>query len=175
MHVFFRLTLILTHDCILFESGSLSAAAVAKIGTHSVSGARHRRHPPLRILLRISSFMFEKFYFTNKIHALNRKKLNNKKNNEKNKMRLQLFLSLFLNTLVSALITFQKCQLVHLERLNHRCVVAIELILSICFTHLPNTLAIYRRNLCRPLQVCVFLLTFYFCSMVSIMFSCGSF
>lgn len=58
----------LTHDSILFESGSLSAAAVAKIGTHSVSGARHKRHPPLRtILFNASSVILkssQKFHFT---------------------------------------------------------------------------------------------------------------
>lgn len=40
------LTLMETQDIILDDSGSLSAAEVAKIGTHSVSGAMQRRHPP---------------------------------------------------------------------------------------------------------------------------------
>lgn len=48
----------LTHEKILFDRGSLSAAAVAKMGTHSVSGARHKRHPPFRVTrFTVSSFM----------------------------------------------------------------------------------------------------------------------
>lgn len=42
----FTLTLMLTQAKIFDERGSLSAAAVAKIGTHSESGAIHNRHPP---------------------------------------------------------------------------------------------------------------------------------
>lgn len=49
-------TLILTQAWIFDERGSLSAAAVANIGTHSESGAIHRRHPPRWIIvLRINS------------------------------------------------------------------------------------------------------------------------
>lgn len=60
------LTLMLTHERILLESGSLSAAAVAKIGTHSESGARHKRHPPLRAILFNKSSVILKWFYTRK-------------------------------------------------------------------------------------------------------------
>lgn len=68
----FLLTLMLTHANILLDSGSLSAATVAKIGTHSVSGAKHKRHPLLRkARLSTSSFIFFLvFLFHNFGHAI---------------------------------------------------------------------------------------------------------
>lgn len=50
-----KLTLMLTQARILEDSGSLSAAATANIGTHSVSGAMHRRQAPRWSALRSSS------------------------------------------------------------------------------------------------------------------------
>lgn len=47
-----ELTLMLTQVWIFDASGSLSAAAVAKIATHSVSGPKHNRQPARGIICR---------------------------------------------------------------------------------------------------------------------------
>lgn len=68
----FLLTLMLTHANILLDSGSLSAATVAKIGTHSVSGAKHKRHPLLRkARLSTSSFIFFFGFFISQFWSRN--------------------------------------------------------------------------------------------------------
>lgn len=63
-----ELTLMVTHEWILFAMGSLSAAN-EKIEIHSESGARHRRHPPLRAARFINSsvilnFVHRRVHFT---------------------------------------------------------------------------------------------------------------
>lgn len=77
-----ELTLMLTHECILFAMGSLSAAN-EKIEIHSESGARHKRHPPLRTAVRliissvILNFIHRRVHFT--------------KNHEKKKFGYKIF------------------------------------------------------------------------------------
>lgn len=57
----------LTHECILFAMGSLSAAN-EKIEIHSESGARHKRHPPLRAVRFIISSVILNFYTHRRVH-----------------------------------------------------------------------------------------------------------
>lgn len=92
-----------THECILFAMGSLSAAN-EKIEIHSESGARHKRHPPLRaVRFNISSvilnFTHRRVHFTT----------NPKKNGYKI-FRLSIFVFFCRNILILTVITFQKSQ-----------------------------------------------------------------
>lgn len=53
------LTLMLTHDWIFADMGSLSAAVVPKMDTHSLSGAKHRRQQTCRFILITSSSILD--------------------------------------------------------------------------------------------------------------------
>lgn len=98
----------LTHDCILFAMGSLSAAS-EKIEIHSESGARHKRHPPLRAVRFTSSSVILDFYeHTHRRVHFTRKKIKLKHKNQKWSLCCG-------NLSILAVITFQKSQCLHIE------------------------------------------------------------